>query len=54
MARVSIAAVQARNQGIYRAVVQRGPFGGLEGNIPASVEISEVRRAIPSDAASCL
>ena len=39
----SIAAVSGLNQGAYRAVVQRGPFGGLEGNIPASVEISEVR-----------
>ena len=35
--------MQARHQGLYRAVVQRGPFGGLEGNVPASVEISEVR-----------
>ena len=41
----SIAALAESHQGTYRAVVQRGPFGGLEGNIPASVEISEVRAA---------
>ena len=40
---VSIAAVHAHHQGLYRAVVQHGPFGGLDGTTPASVEISEVR-----------
>jgi hypothetical protein len=39
----SITAVREQHQGMYRAVVQQGPFGGITHDVPAAILISEAR-----------